>query len=72
MAEHARDRRVDGGAEPAPLEDPALSVDAGTLLLSLAVLGSTLSLVLALTGSSELSLAARLVVAAVATASKTE
>jgi cation transport ATPase len=51
-----------------PIEDPALSVDAGTLLLSLAVLGSTLSLVLALTGSSELSLAARLVVAAVATA----
>lgn len=50
------------------VEDPALSVDAGTLLLSLAVLGATLSLVLSLTGSSELSLAARLVVAAVATA----
>ncbi|RYZ10167.1 MAG: cation-translocating P-type ATPase [Myxococcales bacterium] len=48
--------------------DPALSVDAGTLLLSLSVLGAALSLVLALTGSSELSLAARLVVAAVATA----
>ncbi|MDF3067605.1 MAG: Lead, cadmium, zinc and mercury transporting ATPase, partial [Polyangiaceae bacterium] len=48
--------------------DPALSVDAGTLLLSLSVLGAGLSLVLALTGSSELSLAARLVVAAVATA----
>jgi cation transport ATPase len=51
-----------------PPEDPALSVDAGTLLLSLSVLGATLSLVLSLTGSSELSLAARLVVAAVATA----
>ena len=50
------------------VEDPSLSVDAGTLLLSLAVLGATLSLVLLLTGSSELSLAARLVVAAVATA----
>jgi cation transport ATPase len=50
------------------VEDPALSVDAGTLLLSLAVLGAALSLVLSLTGSSELSLAARLVVAAVATA----
>lgn len=51
-----------------PPFDPALSVDAGTLLLSLSVLGAALSLVLALTGSSELSLAARLVVAAVATA----
>ena len=50
------------------VEDPSLSVDAGTLLLSLAVLGATLSLVLLLTGSSELTLAARLVVAAVATA----
>jgi Cu+-exporting ATPase len=50
------------------VEDPSLSVDAGTLLLSLSVLGATLSLVLSLTGSSELSLAARLVVAAVATA----
>jgi Cu+-exporting ATPase len=50
------------------VEDPALSVDAGTLLLSLSVLGATLSLVLSLTGSSELSLAARLIVAAVATA----
>jgi Cu+-exporting ATPase len=56
-------------AEPhAGVEDPALSVDAGTLLLTLAVLGAALSLVLSLTGSSELSLAARLVVAAVATA----
>jgi cation transport ATPase len=53
---------------PLPPEDPALSVDAGTLLLSLSVIGATLSLVLSLTGSSELSLAARLVVAAVATA----
>ena len=38
------------GTEPetaaALLEDPAVSVDAGTLLLSLAVLGATLSLVL--------------------------
>jgi cation transport ATPase len=58
----------DAGRDSAAIEDPALSVDAGTLLLSLAVLGSMLSLVLALTGSSELSLAARLVVAAVATA----
>lgn len=56
-----------GGAHPG-VEDPSLSVDAGTLLLSLAVLGATLSLVLLLTGSSELTLAARLVVAAVATA----
>ena len=56
-----------GPAEPhAGVEDPALSVDAGTLLLTLAVLGAALSLVLQLTGSSELSLAARLVVAAVA------
>ncbi|HYP87904.1 MAG TPA: hypothetical protein VEQ59_07115, partial [Polyangiaceae bacterium] len=55
-------------AAPPELEDPALSVDAGTLLLSLSVLGAILSLVLSLTGSSELSLAARLVVAAVATA----
>lgn len=50
------------------VEDPAISVDAGTLLLTLAILGAALSLVLLLTGSSELSLAARLVVAAVATA----
>ncbi|MES1183851.1 MAG: HAD family hydrolase, partial [Myxococcales bacterium] len=61
---------ADAPAEAAhvDVEDPALSVDAGTLLLSLSVLGATLSLVLLLTGSSELSLAARLVVAAVATA----
>lgn len=58
----------DARRDSTPIEDPSLSVDAGTLLLSLAVLGSMLSLVLALTGSSELSLAARLVVAAVATA----
>lgn len=58
-----------GAPEPhTELEDPALSVDAGTLLLTLAVLGAALSLVLMLTGSSELSLAARLVVGAVATA----
>jgi len=50
------------------VEDPAISVDAGTLLLTLAVLGGGLSLVLALTGSSELSLAARLVVVSVAVA----
>lgn len=50
------------------VEDPATSVDAGTLLLTLAVLGAVLSLMLMLTGSSELSLAARLVVGAVATA----
>ena len=69
-AESAEEARL--GAEPeaaqTTIEDPAVSVDAGTLLLSLAVLGATLSLVLLLTGSSELSLAARLVVAAVATA----
>lgn len=64
--------RPEPAAEPegaaAPVFDPALSLDAGTLLLSLSVLGAILSLVLSLTGSSELSLAARLVVAAVATA----
>jgi len=43
-------------------------VDAGTLLLSLSALGALLSLVLSLTGSSDLSLAARLVIASVATA----
>ncbi len=63
----------DGDAPPVAdegerVEDPALSIDAGTLLLALSVLGAALSLVLLLTGSSELSLAARLVVAAVATA----
>jgi len=65
-----REPEADTAAETAHpgVEDPSLSVDAGTLLLSLAVLGATLSLVLLLTGSSELSLAARLVVAAVATA----
>lgn len=51
-----------------PLEDAMHAVDAGTLLLTLSVLGAMLSLVLSLTGSSELSLAARLVVAAVAAA----
>jgi P-type Cu+ transporter len=54
--------------EPGGVEDPAVSVDAGTLLLTVAVLGAALSLALLLTGNSELSLAARLVVAAVATA----
>lgn len=59
----------DSDSEPLPPPfDPSLAVDAGTLLLSVSVVGATLSLVLALTGSSELSLAARLVVAAVATA----
>lgn len=64
------EKQSDVASEPedAPVEDPSLSVDAGTLLLSLSVLGAILSLVLSLTGSSELSLAARLVLSAVATA----
>jgi cation transport ATPase len=66
----APDTGPEAAVEPAAPDafDPTISVDAGTLLLTLAVLGATLSLVLLLTGSSELSLAARLVVAAVATA----
>lgn len=69
LAEPPEPHREAAMDEPqVPVDDSSVSVDAGTLLLSLSVLGAALSLVLSLTGSSELSLAARLVVAAVATA----